>query len=108
MQLQRLIGDLETYVGAEAFCHGAQHGGIGILAVERRRRAPHKGPRRLQFGRHVGKTKLQRLEFVEALPKALRSFILANDLVNAEFAAANQPGPVMVPSASKPAIADLE
>ena len=71
MQLQRLIGDFKTDIGAEAFGHGAQHGCIGIPAVERRGCAPDKGPRRLQFGRHVGKPELQRLEFVQAFSECL-------------------------------------
>src|ERR1700721_2476549 len=57
MQLQRLVGDLETDIGTEALGHRAQHRGIGVLAVERGGGAPDKGPGRLELGRHVGDAK---------------------------------------------------
>src|ERR1700722_9502257 len=71
VQLQRLVGDLETDVGAEPLGHRAQHGGVTVFTIKRRRRAPDKGPRGLEFSRHIGQPELQRLEFVEPLSKSI-------------------------------------
>src|SRR5580704_5522017 len=40
MQLQRLVGDMETGIGREALGHRAVQGRLGVAAVQARRRAP--------------------------------------------------------------------
>ena len=88
MQLQRLVGDLEPDIGAETFGHRAQHGRVRVLAVERGCRAPHKGARRLELGRHIGQAKLQRLEFVEAFAERFALLHVSERLVERVLRAA--------------------
>jgi hypothetical protein len=95
-------------VGAKTLGHRAQHGGVGILAVERCGGTPDKGSRRLQFGRHVGEAKLQRLEFVEALSKRLALLHVGQRFLQRALRAAERTAAILMRPPSSPAIAILK
>src|SRR5262245_6653586 len=92
MELKRVVGDLKSDIGAKTLCHGAEHGGIRILAIQRRGGAPQKGAGGLELDRHVGEAELQRLEFVEALSKSLALLHVGAGLVERGLRTAERAG----------------
>jgi hypothetical protein len=99
MQLQRLIGHIEADIGTEPLGHGAEHARIGVLAIQRSRRAPQEGACRFQFSRHIGDAALQRLEFIELLAEGLSLFHVGQRLVERGLRAAKRASRDIEPAA---------
>ena len=76
VELQRLVGDLEADIGGEALGHRAQHGGVGILAIERRGGAPQQRSRAASSSVAMSaRRNCSAWNSSSRLPKALRSFM---------------------------------
>jgi hypothetical protein len=108
VQLQRLVGDVETAVGDEALGHGDERRGIGVVAVERGGGLPQQGARGFERGRHVGEAELQRLEFVEAFAEGLALLHVGKRHFHCFLCAAERAGGDIEPAAVEPGHGDLE
>ena len=74
MNLQRLIGNIETSIGDKAFCHCRFTGLFSLAFIKRFGRFIKHQPRRFQIGRHICQFKLNGLKLSDGLTELLAGF----------------------------------
>ena len=108
VQLQRLVGDVETRVGDIPFGHRAQFDFVVVVAVQCRGRPPQHQSRRFQRGGHVGQGEPDGGLVEQGSPERLAMRDIGRGLVVGGLRAAQRAGRDVDPAAVEAVHRDAE